>query len=100
MPLQHDACVFHTLEMGGGAIVRGVINTEAPPAILPQGAIPFSVVRFLVTALETIGEGGVLAFSFAFVLGYGTQFEAIFAFDVTPLIFWGSLCCMDTWEEG
>jgi len=47
-----------------------VVNTETPPAIFPQGEIPFGVVRLFVTTLETVGEGGVFAFLLALVLGY------------------------------
>jgi len=100
MPLWHNTCVFDTLEMRGRAVVIGVVNTEAPPTILPQGAIPFGVVRFLIIAFEAVREGGTLAFPFQLVLGYGSQLKAIFSFNVAPLVFWWSLCGMDTWEEG
>ena len=99
MPLRHNARVLDILEMRGGAVVMSVVNTEAPPAVLPQGAIPFGMVRFFVATLETVGEGGALSLLFALVLGYGMQLKAIFAFNVTPLVFWWPLCCMDAWEE-
>ena len=70
VPLRHDACIFDALEMRGGAVVVGVVDAEAPPTILPQGAIPFCMVGFLITALETIRERGALAFPFALVFGY------------------------------
>jgi len=57
--------------MGSGAIVMGMVNMEAPPTILPEGAVPFSMVRFFVAALKTVREGGALMFPFALVLGYG-----------------------------
>ena len=100
VPLWHDARVFDALEVRGGAVVVGVVNAEAPPTVLPQGAVPFGMVRFFIVALETVGEGGALSLPFDLVFGYGTQFEAVFAFDVTPLVFWWSLCCMDAGEEG
>ena len=100
VPLWHNARIFDALEMRGGAIVVGVINAEAPPTVLPQGAVPFSMVRFFVTALETIGEGGALSFPFDFVFGYGAQLEAVFSFNIAPLIFRWSLRCVDTWEKG
>ena len=61
MPLGDDACVFDALVMGGGAIIVSVVDVEAPSAILPQGAVPFSVVRLFVATFEAIGEGGALA---------------------------------------
>ena len=100
MPLRHDACVLDTLEMRGGAVIVSVVDMETPPAVLPQGAIPFGVVGLFVAAFETVGEGGVLSLSFALVFRYSAQLKAIFALNVTPLVFWWSLCCMDTWEEG
>ena len=72
MPLRHDTCVLNTLKMGGGAVVMGVVNMEAPPTVLPQGAIPFGVVRFLIATFEAVGEGGALSLPFALVFGYGT----------------------------
>ena len=71
MPLWHNTCIFDALEVRGGAIVMGVVDAEAPPTVLPQGAVPFSVVGFFVATFETVGEGGVLMFPFALVLGYG-----------------------------
>ena len=100
VPLWHNARVFDALEVRGGAIIVGVVNTEAPPTVLPQGAVPFSVIGLFVTALETIGEGGALSFPFDFVFGYGAQLEAVFSFDIAPLIFGWPLCCVDTWEKG
>ena len=95
MPFWHHTCVFDTLEMWGGAIVMGVVDAETPPTILPQGAIPFGVVGFFITTLEAVREGGVLSLPFALVLWYGTQLEAIFSFDIAPLIFGWSLRCVD-----
>ena len=100
VPLWHDACVLDALEMGGRAVVIGMINVEAPPTVLPQGAIPFGVVRLLITTFEAVREGSALSLPFTLVFGYGTQLKAIFALNVTPLVFWWSLCCIDTWEEG
>ena len=100
MPLWHNACVLDALEMRGGAIVMGVVDAEAPPTVLPQGTIPFSVVGLFIATLETVREGGALVFPFQLVLGYGLQFKAIFTFNVAPLVFWWSLCCMDAREEG
>jgi len=71
VPLWHNTGVLDTLEVGGGAVVISVVHVETPSAILPQGAIPFSVVRFFVTTFEAVGERGALAFPFALVLGYG-----------------------------
>jgi len=47
--------------MGDGAIVVGVIDMEAPTTVLPQGAVPFSMVRLFIPAFKAIGEGGALA---------------------------------------
>ena len=99
MPLWYDTCVLDALEMGGRAVVMGVVDAEAPPTVLPQRAIPFSMIRFFVATLEAVGEGGALSLPFALVFGYSVQLEAIFSFDVTPLIFGWSLHCMNTWEE-
>ena len=77
----------------------GVVDAEAPPTVLPQGAIPFSVIGLFVAAFETIGERGALPFPFALVFGYGAQLEAVFSFDVAPLVFGWPLCCVDSWEE-
>ena len=71
MPLRHNTCVLDALEMRGGAVVMSVVDTEAPPAVLPQGAIPFGMVRLFVTTLETVGERGTLSLPFALVFGYG-----------------------------
>jgi len=71
VPLGHNASILDTLEMGGGAVVIGVVDAEAPPTVLPQGAIPFGMVGFFIAALKAIGEGGMLTFPFALVLGYG-----------------------------
>ena len=70
----------------------GVIDVKAPMAVLPQGAIPFSVVGFFVTAIETIGKGSVLALV-TLILGDGMQLETIVTFDVAPLILGQSLGC-------
>ena len=99
MPLWHNARVFDALEVRGGAIVMGMVDTEAPPTVLPQGTVPLGMVGLFVAALETIGEGGALSFPFALVLWYGLQLEAVFSVDVAPLIFGWSLRCMNTWEE-
>ena len=99
VPFRHDACVLDALEMRCRAVVMGVVDTEAPPTVLPQGAIPFGMVRLFIITLETIREGGTLVFPFALVLGYGTQLKAIFSFNIAPLVFRWSLCCMNTWEE-
>jgi len=61
MPLGDDAGIFNALIVGGGAVIMSMVNAEAPPTILPQGAIPFSVVWLFVATFETIGEGGVFA---------------------------------------
>jgi len=90
VPLGDDAGVLDTLIMGGGAVVVSVVYAETPPAILPQGAIPFGVVRLCVAAFETVGEGGALSFV-SLVLRDGTCFETVFSFDVTPFIFRWSL---------
>jgi len=47
--------------MGGRAIVVSVVNAETPPAVLPQGAVPFSMVWLVVAAFKAVGEGGALA---------------------------------------
>ena len=99
VPLWHNARVFDALEVRGGAIVMGMVDTEAPPTVLPQGTVPLGVVRLFVAALEAIGKGGALSFPFALVFWYGAQLEAIFSFDVAPLIFGWSLRCMNTWDE-
>ena len=90
MPLWNNAHVLGALVMGDGAVIIGVVNVEAPTAVLPQGAVPFSVVRFFVTAFETIGEGGALAFV-TLVLGDSMQLETVFAFNIAPLILRWSL---------
>ena len=87
MPLWHNACVLNILEVGGGAVVVSVVGMEAPPIVLPQGTIPFTMVGLLVAILKAIGEGGVLVLSMALVCRYGTQLKAVFTFDVTPLVF-------------
>ena len=61
MPFQNDASILSALIIGDRTVVMGVVNVEAPTTVLPQGAIPFSMVRFFVTAFETVGEGGALA---------------------------------------
>jgi len=73
VPLGDDAGVLDTLIMGGGAVVVSVVNAEAPSAVLPQGTIPFGVVRLFITTFEAVGEGGVLAFV-GLVLGDGACF--------------------------
>jgi len=61
MPLGNDAGIFDALIMGGGAIVMYMVDPKAPSAILPQGAVPFSMVGLLIATFEAIGEGGALA---------------------------------------
>jgi len=73
--------------MGGGAIIVSMVDMEAPPTVLPQGAVPFSMVRLFVATFEAVGEGGALSFPFALVFGYSMQLKAIFAFNIAPLIF-------------
>jgi len=62
VPLGNDAGILSALVMGGGAVVISVVDVEAPLAVFPQGAIPFSVIGLLVVAFETVGEGGAFAF--------------------------------------
>jgi len=62
VPLRDDTGVFDILVMGGRAVVMSVVNAETPPTILPQGAVPFGVVRLLVATFEAIREGGAFAF--------------------------------------
>jgi len=71
VPLRHNAGIFDALEVGGGAVVMSVVDAEAPPTVLPQGAVPFSMVRFLVATLEAIRKRGVLTFPLTLVLRYG-----------------------------
>jgi len=85
VPLWNDAHVSSTLVMGDGAIIMSVINMEAPSTILPQGAIPFGMVGFFITAFEAVREGGALALV-TLVFGNCPQLEAIFALNVAPLI--------------
>ena len=99
MPFWHDTHAFDALEMRGGAVVVSVVDTEAPPTVLPQGAVPFGMIGLFVAAFETVRERGALSFPFTLVFGYGAQLKAIFSFDVAPLIFRWSLRCMNTWEE-
>ena len=61
VPLRDDAGVLDALIMGGRTVVMSVVDPEAPPTVLPQGAVPFGVVGLLVATFETIGEGGALA---------------------------------------
>jgi len=86
VPFGDDAGIFDALVMGGGAVVVSVVNTETPSTVLPQGAIPFGMVRLLVATFEAIREGGALVLV-SLVLWDSTCFEAIFSFDVTPLVF-------------
>ena len=58
MPLGNNAGIFNALIMGGGAIVVSMVNAEAPSTVLPQGAVPFSVVGLFVTTFEAVREGG------------------------------------------
>jgi len=81
--------------MGNRAVVMGVIDVEAPTTVLPQGTIPFGMVRFFVTTFEAIGERGALAFV-TFVFGDSAQLKTIFALDVAPLILRWSLSSKDT----
>jgi len=90
VPFRHDAGVFDALIVGGGTVVMSVVDAEAPPAVFPQGAVPFGVVGFCVVAFETIREGGALALV-SLTLRDGTCFEAIFSLNITPLVFRWSL---------
>jgi len=90
VPLRDDACIFCALVMGGRAVFMSVVNTETPLTILPQGAIPFIVVGFLITTLEAVGEGGVLALV-GLVFWNGAQLQAIFSLDIASLVFWWTL---------
>jgi len=81
--------------MGNGAVIISVVNMETPLAVLPQGAIPFSMVGLFVAAFEAVGEGGVLMLV-TLVLGDSTQLEAIFALNIAPLILGWSLSGKDT----
>jgi len=94
VPLGDNAGVFDALVVGGRTIVVSVVDLEAPSAVLPQGAIPFGVVRLFVATFETIGEGGTLALV-GLVFRDGTCFQTIFSFDVAPLIFWWPLSSED-----
>jgi len=94
VPLRDDAGVLDTLIMGGGAIVMSMVDPEAPSAVFPQGAIPFSVVWLFVAAFEAIGEGSALALV-SLVFRDGACFQAVFSFNITPLILWWSLGSKD-----
>jgi len=85
--------------MGDRAVIMGVVNVKAPVAVLPQGVIPFGVVRLFITALETIWEGCALVLV-AFVFWYSLQLKAIFTLNVTLLILGWPLSCKNMWEEG
>jgi len=80
--------------MGDGAVIVGVVDVEAPVTVLPQGTIPFGMVRFFVTTLKAVGERGALAFV-TLVFGDSAQLKAIFALDITPLILRWSLSSKD-----
>ena len=71
MPLWDDTHVPSALIIGDGAVVMGVVDVKAPTTVLPQGTIPFCMVGFFIVTLETIREGGALAFV-TLVLGDGT----------------------------
>jgi len=73
VPLGDDAGVLDTLIMGGRTIIMSMVNAKTPPAVLPQGAIPFGVVGLFITTFEAVGEGGALAFV-GLVLGDGACF--------------------------
>jgi len=60
VPLGDDAGVFDALIMGGRAVVISMVNAEAPPTVLLQGAVPLGVVGLFVATFEAIGEGGAL----------------------------------------
>jgi len=94
MPLGDNTGVLDTLVMGGGAIVVSVVDLEAPSTVLPQGTVPFSVVGLFVATFETIGEGSLFALV-SLVFWDGAQLQTIFAFDVTPLVFWWPLSSED-----
>ena len=61
VPFWDDTSILSALIMGDGAVIVGVVDVEAPMTVLPQGAIPFSVVGLFITAFEAVGEGGALA---------------------------------------
>jgi len=86
VPFGDNAGVLDTLVMGGGAVVVSMVNAETPPAVFPQGAVPFGVVGFFVAAFKAVGEGGALTLVSLFFWD-STCFEAVFSFDVTPLVF-------------
>ena len=94
MPLGDDTGVFDALIVGGRAIIMGVVDTEAPPTILPQGAIPFSMIWLFVATFEAVGEGGTFVLV-SLVFRNGAQLQTVFAFDVTPLVFWWPLSSED-----
>ena len=94
MPLGNDAGVLDTLVVGGGAIIMSVVDTEAPSAVLPQGAVPLGVVGLLVATFEAIGEGGALALV-GLVFWDGRGLQTVFSFDVAPLVFWWPLSSKD-----
>jgi len=95
VPLWDDTYIPSALVVGNGAVIVSVINMEAPATVLPQGAIPFSIVGLFVTALKTVREVSALALV-TLVLGDGVQLEAIFTLDITPLILGWSLSCEKT----
>jgi len=95
MLLRDDAGVFNALIMGGRAVVVSVVDAKTPSTILPQGTVPFGVVRLLVATFETIGEGGALVLV-SLVFWDGACFQTVFSFDITPLVFWWSLSSEDT----
>jgi len=85
VPLRDDTGIFDALIMGGRAVVVSVVNAETPSTVLPQGAIPFSVVGLFVVAFETVRERGALALV-SLVFQDGVCFETVLSFDVAPLV--------------
>jgi len=73
VPLGDDAGVCDALIMGGRAVIVSMVNAKTPPAVLPQGAIPFGVVGLFVATLETIREGGTFVLV-SLVFGNGVCF--------------------------
>jgi len=96
VPLRDDTGVFDTLVMRGGAVIVSMVNAEAPSAVLPQGAVPFSVIWLLVATLETIREGSALVLV-GLIFGDSMCFQTVFSFDVAPLVLWWSLGSKDMW---
>jgi len=86
VPLGDNTGVLDALIMGGRAIVMSMVNTKTPPAVFPQGAIPFGVVGLFVAAFKAVGEGGALTLV-SLIFWDSACFKAVFSFDITPLVF-------------